>query len=243
MQARKFLALANVDRLAICPASSLVFTAPWGVQEYAAIDLAGSKVAWKASPEDVLGPPRAQDDEARKAVTYLNATGDGKYLFCMNGQGLHRARIESDGCVFEERVDCDGGSMDISLDSSRIVRHTYDPALNRDPKVPVVSHICQVGNLARPLRILKFSGKSLPATVDPVTKRVYSADPTGIGVLDTVGQAVRSFPMEMRKTIKEKTGGKLDASRLLPHPKGNAVLLMANGMGFFIEVPKDKGEP
>jgi hypothetical protein len=128
------------------------------------------------------------------------------------------------------------------LDSSRIVRHTYDPALNRDPKVPVVSHICQVGNLARPLRILKFSGKSLPATVDPVTKRVYSADPTGIGVLDTVGQAVRSFPMEMRKTIKEKTGGKLDASRLLPHPKGNAVLLMANGMGFFIEVPKDKGE-
>ena len=238
----KDVTLANATRFAVSPVSSRAYVVFSGEREYGAIDLEDESLVWKSPARTLFDPSLPPEKGVHGGVAALAVSGDEQHLFCVGRQGLNRLLIGPTGCAFEERTDGDGIALEVSMDSSDIVRHAVNPPRGATAKQTTTSYVYPVHNLANPSHALNFSGRALPVAVDPVAGHLYMQDPTGLAVLHRSGRVIGKLSSEAMKKLAERTDTRRHSvSRLLPSPRGNAVLLMCNGEGRYIEIPTDEG--
>ncbi|MCE9582565.1 MAG: hypothetical protein K8T20_08740, partial [Planctomycetes bacterium] len=241
--ARKAVATdIRASHLACCPSlSQAIFTRD--ERQLAILDLKSGKVLKEVTLADLEKAAGAK--VKRPKNTWLNQaqslalSPDGKYLFCVGNEALHRIRVSGVNLAYEESGERIGGSqrIEISADSRFVALPAGATAAtkNRAGVTPYATDLFRIGDLGTPVSTVDFGGFAAAVAWEKGTGRLYAQNSSrNLIVCDAKGtkQAEYVVPGIQARMTRE----------LLPHPEGRRVLVRTeDGLFWFDLDPKRDG--
>ena len=233
--------MPGVANIAASPTSSSWYALKQPDDACLVLDASSNSPTPNAQSAVLMSPAERGDSTGSRSIA---VTPDGRFLLYLNGSGLHRYRIEGERLRHEEsveRLSLGGADLDVSLDSKYAVCRGDRSILNRTAALPDAWCILDVAKLAKPMGTIWYDGLCPPVTLDPVTGNTYVFGTKGLGVIGRDGQVKHTLsPAAVGQGPNYGSNPPLIPVRLVAHPKGNAVLVLGNDRGCFIQMPTEK---
>lgn len=252
LRIRRKIFLLTPQSVAVAPASSFAYVGD-GDQSLLAVDLEKGAVVHQYDTSEFRQTMKRGADgtliTGPDEVGFLTLSDDGKTMFCVSSDALHRFRVSGAAVTYEDsspRLGSNPQSVALSPDGDYVAMpdgggNFVDIAglVDDAPRVPYSTFVFSTSDLQKPILSLRSGAYPARLAFDKAGGNIYTESSKALlqvfnsqGVLQN---AYTPLPTPNAARLPE-TSGLGDVIFILPHPRGKRVLVGTSNKIWWIEL-------